>query len=117
MAKVSYSKDGGVGVIRMDDGKANAQNPEFFKEMIAALGQAEKDQVRSLLLLGREKFFSAGLDLKLLPTLKPDQLAEALSGFLTYLEKLYLFPAPVVGAANGHALAGGMILYRPPVRT
>ncbi len=51
MAKVSYSKDGGVGVIRMDDGKANAQNPEFFKEMIAALGQAEKDQVRSLLLL------------------------------------------------------------------
>ncbi len=109
--KIHYSLEGNVGVVKMDDAKANAQNPEFFSQMLAALDQAEKDKVRALVLTGREKFFSAGLDLKLLPTLSPDQLVQALSGFGKMLERLYLFGAPTIAAAQGHALAGGLILY------
>lgn len=109
--RVHYESQNNIGLIRMDDGKANAMQGEFFAQLQAALNQAEADRVRALVLTGRERMFSGGLDLKVLPFLEKPQLRAALLAFSQTMQRVFLFPAPVVCAAGGHALAGGMILY------
>ena len=63
--QIHYSLDSGVATIRMDDGKRNALSPQMFKELNAALDQAERDRA-IVILTGREEVFSAGFDLKVM---------------------------------------------------
>jgi len=97
--------------IRLDDGKANAMQMEFFHELNRALDRAENDEVSAVVVHGRDGFFSAGLDLKVLPDLSPDALRETTTKFTETMHRVFLFPKPVVAASAGHAIAGGMMLY------
>lgn len=107
-AVIRVERSGEVAVLRMDDGKANAMNHEFF----AALdrGMSEARDAGALVVTGAGKFFSGGLDLPFLaPLARPriEEIYEALHGAMM---RLFSFPAPVVAAVNGHAIAGGCIL-------
>ena len=55
---------GAVRVLRMTHGKANAFDLELFEAMIVALGEAERDGCRALVITGSESIFSAGVDLR-----------------------------------------------------
>jgi len=101
----------GVAVVAMDDGKANAMQRGFLDELAAALDQAESDGVHGLVLEGRPAFFSGGLDLKVLPDLAPEALRAVTNDFGEAMRRVFLFPKPIVAAAAGHAIAGGMMLY------
>src|SRR5580700_9553249 len=63
-----------------------------------------------VLLTGSGDAFSAGLNLKEVSSLD----APAMDVFLRLLERCmsayYLYPAPIVAAVNGHAIAGGAVL-------
>lgn len=113
--RVHYTRDDSgkkpVAILRLDDGKANAMQMAFFDELRAALDQAEGDDVHSVILAGRPGFFSAGLDLKVLPTLSAADLRSTLDGLEDTMKRVFLFPKPVIAAASGHAIAGGMMLY------
>ena len=61
--QVHYSLENGVATVRMDDGKRNALSPQMFRDLNAALDQAERDRA-IVILTGREEVFSAGFDLK-----------------------------------------------------
>jgi enoyl-CoA hydratase len=76
-----------------------------------ALDQAQDDGARALVITGRDRFFSGGLDLKTLPILEKPVLKSVLKEFAQVMQRVFLFPSPVVCAAGGHALAGGMVLY------
>ncbi|GAA5061288.1 crotonase/enoyl-CoA hydratase family protein [Thermocatellispora tengchongensis] len=102
-ALVTYRLDGPVATITMDDGKANALSPRMLAELDAALDRAAADGA-VVLLTGREGIFSAGFDLKVLAaggTAMRDLVA---AGF-TLAERVLGFPAPVVAACGGHAMA------------
>jgi enoyl-CoA hydratase len=62
---VTYARHGGVGVITMDDGKANAVSLALQAGVHAALDAAEADGV-PVVLTGRTGILSAGFDLKTL---------------------------------------------------
>lgn len=111
MARLGYERDGPVGLVRMDDGKANAISGPWLAELNRLLDEAERDASSTLIVHGRDGFFSAGLDLKLLPALPADELRAVSLAFVRTVERLFLFPKPVIAASPGHALAAGFMLY------
>lgn len=101
----------GIAIVRMARPPVNAIDIEFAAELDRALTRLESDPaVRAVVLAGEAGCFSAGLDLKVLPSYDREQQRELLLTFGRALLRLYGFPRPVVGAIDGHAIAGGFIL-------
>ena len=102
---VRYELEGRVATIAMDDGKVNALSIEMLKEVHGALDQAERDGA-VVILTGREKFLSAGFDLKVFSE-RPGEIVEMLALGARLSERILSFPTPVLVACNGHAIAAG----------
>src|SRR5438046_10454303 len=82
----------------------------FFEGLNAALDRAERERPGALGSAGRAGVFSAGLDLKVLPTLAPDALERTMVAFGRTMLRVFTFPIPTVAAVTGHAIAGGAML-------
>lgn len=106
---VTYELDGGVAVVRMDDGKANAVSHEVADLLHRSIDRAADDGARAVVLAGRPGRFCAGFDLTTMRA-GTDQARELLRVGLDLTLRLYQLPVPVVAAATGHALAMGAIL-------
>ena len=105
---VRYDSDGTVSTITMDDGKANVLSPHMLRELNSALDRAEAERT-VVLLTGRAGMFSGGFDLAVFKRAGAEQIEMLLGGARTAL-RLLSFPAPVVVACSGHAIAMGAFL-------
>ncbi|MBA2280094.1 MAG: crotonase/enoyl-CoA hydratase family protein [Actinomycetota bacterium] len=105
---LDYTLDGGVAVLTLDDGKANAISPTVIAELHAALDRAA-GEAHAVLLVGRPGRFSAGFDLSIMTRSTEDMRSLVTSGGELLL-RLFTFPMPVVAAVTGHALAAGALL-------
>ena len=111
MAPLVHVEDcGGVALVRIDRPPANAMDLELLAAGHAVLDDLRRDEPDAVVLTGREGFFSAGVDLKLAPTLDAAGQRELVEGINRIFAGWYGLPLPVVCAVNGHAIAGGMIL-------
>ncbi|MEM8498951.1 MAG: crotonase/enoyl-CoA hydratase family protein [Pseudomonadota bacterium] len=106
---VNYQRQEQVGVIRIDDGKANALSPELIEFINAAIDQAEADDVDAIALIGREGKFCAGFDLSVMGAGRDQAFALLNAGGLLAL-RLFEMPKSVVIGATGHAMAMGALL-------
>ena len=107
---LTIEQRGELALVRIDRPPANAFDPEFLAE-----GRAVHDELRAaepgaVVITGRPGFFSAGVDLRVAPTLGPDEQRGMVDGINRTFLDWYSFPRPVVAAVNGHAVAGGLIL-------
>lgn len=107
---VSVEPQGDVAVVRIDRPPANAMDLGLLAEAHAARERLEQARPAAVVLTGREGYFSAGVDLKLAPTLGFAQQREMVAGINRLFAGWYAFPRPVVCAMTGHAIAGGLIL-------
>jgi enoyl-CoA hydratase len=107
---VTYALEGNVARITLDDGKVNAMSLGLFDGLNAALDRAERETPGAVVLAGRPGYYSAGLNLKLLPTLPPAELTRTLVTFGRTMLRVFTFPIPTVAAMTGHAVAGGGML-------
>ncbi len=107
-ALVSYQLKDSIATITMDDGKVNVMSPPMLAELNSALDRAQADRA-AVLLTGRQGVFSAGFDMQILTAGGDKALGMLMAGF-RLAERLLSFPAPVVVACNGHALAMGVFL-------
>jgi enoyl-CoA hydratase len=107
---ITYELNDNIAHITLDDGKVNAMSLPWFTALDAALDQTEKDAPGAVVIAGRAGFYSAGLDLKVLPTLSPDDLRTTLTYFGRTMLRMFTFPIPMVAAVTGHAVAGGAVL-------
>ena len=57
--------------MRIDRAPANAMSPELVEEIIAVTGELAAALPEAVVIVGRDGFFSAGLDLNVVPTLDP----------------------------------------------
>lgn len=116
---VTYERRGDIGIITMDDGKANAVSLALQAELNAALDLAEADRV-PVVLTGRPGILSAGFDLKTLAA-SGQPAVDMLNGGAALSMRMLGFPTPVIVACPGHAIAMGIFLmlssdYRIGVR-
>ncbi|MFN0063625.1 MAG: crotonase/enoyl-CoA hydratase family protein [Myxococcaceae bacterium] len=107
--KVSGHVHEGVATLCLDDGKANTFERSTFDALMAGLDFAEQN-ANALVLTGRAGFFSAGLDLKVLPAVSKEERVATIHRFGEAIVRLFVFPKPVVAAVSGHALGAGAML-------
>ncbi|MPY82076.1 MAG: enoyl-CoA hydratase/isomerase family protein [Actinophytocola sp.] len=98
----------GVAVLRLRHGPVNALDVELLTALPQALAQVA--EARAVVLTGTGRCFSAGVDLKRIADGGAAYVAEFLPALSTAALALFEHPRPVVGAINGHALAGGCVL-------
>ena len=106
---VSLERDGAVAVISVDDGKANALSPDVLRALSEAFDKAEADGASAVLLQGRPGRFSAGFDLSIM-TSGVDPMRALVTQGAELLLRIFTYPAPVVSACTGHALAAGALV-------
>lgn len=96
-------------IVTMQDGKVNALSRDFLGELGAKLEKACA-QERPVILTGSGGYFSAGLDLKEVPTLDEEGLRDLLERFKGAVKPILKAPVPVIAAIDGFAIAGGAII-------
>ena len=99
-----------VAVVKMDRPPANALDLSFVRELASALEQVQSDGAGAMVLTGVGDFFSAGLDLKIVPAYGERKQTEMILAMGRMIGRLYAYPRPTVAAVNGHAVAAGTLL-------
>ena len=107
---IELTHRGGIAIVKMVHGKANALDIEFCEAIAAQFDALRGSDAKAVVLTGQGRMFSAGVDLIRLS----EGGAAYVRRFLPALHRLYdtvfFFPKPVVAAVNGHAIAGGCVL-------
>lgn len=99
-----------ITILRLNRPPANAFCLELARPFEAALESEAVEAAEALVLVGTGRFFSGGLDLKVVPGYSAQEQRDFLDVLNRVIGKLYTIPIPVVGAINGHAIAGAFIL-------
>lgn len=100
--------DGGVAVLTMDDGKANALGPEMLAALDAALDRAEAE-AGAVVIAGRPGRFTGGFDLSIMRQ-GGDATRSLVGAGAELLLRVWESPVPVVAACTGSAVAAGALL-------
>jgi enoyl-CoA hydratase len=111
---VTYERDDAVATITLDDGKVNVLSPAMQTAVNEALDRAEAEvkagEVKAVVLAGNAKVFSAGFDLAVFNSGDPAAALGMLSGGFELSVRALSFPAPIIMAATGPAIAMGSFL-------
>jgi enoyl-CoA hydratase len=107
---VHLERKDAIAVIRIDRPPANAIDLELAMSLERAFVEAESDhETRGIVVTGTGAFFSAGLDLKVVPTYGVDQQRAMVDAINRMVLAAYRSSLPTVAAINGHAIAGGLV--------
>lgn len=110
MSLVELSREGAVGLIRLNRPPVNALSEELAADLDTAVASAEDDSIRAVVVYG-EPHFAAGADIKGFQAAydagQKDELASSLATVVRRLERLQ---KPTIAAVRGFALGGGLEL-------
>jgi enoyl-CoA hydratase len=95
----------GVTVVRCDYPPVNAADLGLLNDIAATIRGLDGP----IILTGAGKVFSAGVDLRAILDGGTDYTDRFLSSLSTAFLAVFDYPAPVVAAVNGHAIAGGCV--------
>lgn len=98
-----------VGMLQLNDGHGNAFGHDMLREAYSCLEKAEEDLLDcsgALVIVGNERVLSSGFDLRTLAR-GPESIKRLVNEGAAFIERLVLFPRPVIVAATGHAVALG----------
>ena len=108
---VALGRNGPVVTVTLQRPPANAMSIELTEQIAEIFdGVANDPGTRAVIFTGRGKSFCAGLDLKNVPFFGDADQKRLLNALNRAFYSVYSCPVPVIGAINGHAIAGGLIL-------
>ena len=105
----TYSREGAVATIVIDDGKANVMSLAMLNALDAAFTQAEQDKVVPVL-KARGKHFSGGFDLNVFARGSAEEQYLMVKAGAELALRILSFPFPVVAACQGNAFPMGAFL-------
>lgn len=100
----------GVDVLWLNRPPVNAADLDSLAELAGAVERLRASSDGPLVLAARGPAFSAGADLFRVLEGDRDYAAAFVAALVRTFTTLFAFPRPMVGAVNGHAIAGGAIL-------
>ena len=111
-ALLQYETSDGVATLRLNRPDAlNALNRALVQALIGAVEAARRDEaVRCLVVTGAGRAFSAGGDLKEMPTMTTAEFREYILLLQRLSAEMRGLSKPSIAAVNGYALAGGFEL-------
>lgn len=104
-ASVFVTNEQHVAYIRMDDGRGNALGEAMLLDLDAAFDSAAAAD--AILLTGRQRIFSGGLDLFEVAPYSRAEILDLLDLLHRVRRKVYAFPRPLVVAVSGSAIGAG----------
>lgn len=105
---VSYSLQGKIATLTLQNGKVNAISPALIEDFNLALDQAEQDNA-VIVITGHAGMLSAGYDLNVMKE-STDKMKALVKSGSQLTRRLLSFPYPVIVACPGHAIAKGAFL-------
>ncbi|MGI9336690.1 MAG: enoyl-CoA hydratase/isomerase family protein [Gammaproteobacteria bacterium] len=103
------SRDG-VRIVKLAHGKVNAMDIELLDAITHTFSALEKEGEGPVVLTGNGSAFSAGVDLRRVVREGRPYLGRFLPALSQAFRAVFECPRPVIGAINGHAIAGGCVL-------
>jgi enoyl-CoA hydratase/3-hydroxyacyl-CoA dehydrogenase len=106
----SYEKRNSIALLTLNRPQVlNALNRKLWREIYENLILAEKDgEIRSAIITGSGKAFSAGDDIKEISTLNMEEIRTFfIDSAVPTIKKIVEFPKPIIAAVNGLAYGGG----------
>ena len=96
-------------ILTLAKSPANAFCLDFLTKLIASFEKIDK--TKALIITGEGNIFSAGIDLFEIENISKQNFKKLIDTFEQLLLKIIHHPAPTYTILNGHAIAGGFILF------
>lgn len=110
MELIRIETDESVAIVTLNRPPAHALDPALAEAGLATLDALRASRPAAVVVTGSGAFFSGGADLRVVPSLGPDEQAKMARDVNELFIGWYGLPRPVVCAVNGHAVAGGLVL-------
>jgi enoyl-CoA hydratase len=105
---VEYTKDGSIGIIRMNNPPMNVLSSAVLKELHAILDKIEEDSgLDAVIITGEGRAFVAGADISEMMGMDPAAAARFAEAGQGAFDRIQALKMPVIAAVNGFALGGG----------
>ncbi len=99
-----------IAQIQLDRPPVNALTPDVMTEISRRITEANDSGFKAIVFAGRERIFSAGLDVAEMLTYDRDGVRHAWKELFKLVEVIATSPIPVIAAITGHSPAGGAVL-------
>ena len=96
-----------IKIIHLGEVGPNLLTLDLQQELI---NEFDYNRCKAVIILGNNRIFSAGLNLKDLIGADKNSVSEIFSTFIRLLQTIRAFPGPVISIVSGHSIAGGCLL-------
>ena len=105
---VEYTKEGTIGIIKMNNPPMNVLSSAVLTEMHAILDTIEADaELNAVIITGEGRAFVAGADISEMMEMDPAAAAKFAENGQGAFDRIQALKMPVIAAVNGFALGGG----------
>jgi enoyl-CoA hydratase len=108
--RARFERHGDVGVVVIDDPPLNLFGRELTTAVVGALEQAEREDVRALLVRAEGQVFTGGADVNVFHGLSPDEARGFVAGLLEITHRVENLPMPTLASVHGLCLTAGFEL-------
>ena len=110
MPKVRYERQGDVGHVVLDDPPLNLFADELIEDLVAAIGEAESDVPRALVVRAEGKVFTGGVDVHVFAGKSHAEGAELFEDLVKIVHRLEALPVPTIASVHSLCLTAGFEL-------
>jgi enoyl-CoA hydratase len=109
-ARARFERHGDLGVVVIDDPPLNLFGRELTTDVVAAVGEAEQEGVRALVIRAEGSVFTGGADVNVFQELTADNADDFIAQLLELTHRLEDLPIPTIACVHGLCLTAGFEL-------